>query len=237
MNKLLTATALGLIMSVTPALAADTGVPADETQTPPAMSEDAAPADNPSDIAPPEIMQEEQADPAAPIPDRSSEMLPPEDSALPALPKASELEKPMDHPEAAIEDSASLDRPMFATRQQSDEWLASSLIGQAVVNADNEAIGDINDIVTNEDGEVVAVLVGVGGFLGIGEKDVAVRYQDLTFNRGEAQTITVVTPLTSDMLASAPDYESLNEQAVTLGQNTSVIEKDDESVPAEPGVY
>jgi hypothetical protein len=224
-------------MSMTPALAADTDVPADDTQTPPAMSQEAAPSDIPSDIAPPEIMQEEEADTAEPIPDRSSEMLPPEDDALPALPKASELDEPMDHPEEAIEDSAVLDQPMFGAKQGTDEWLASTLIGQPVVNAGNETIGDINDIVTNEDGEIVAVLIGVGGFLGIGEKDVAVRYQDLTFNRDEAQNVTVVTSLSSEMLGSAPDYQSLNEQAVTVGRNTTVIEKDDESIPSDPGIY
>jgi hypothetical protein len=80
------------------------------------------------------------------------------------------------------------------------------------------------------------VLVGVGGFLGIGEKDVAVRYQDLTFNRDAAQNVTVVTLLTSDMLAAAPDYETLNEQAVTVGDNTTVIEKDMEADQGDTGI-
>lgn len=229
MNRLLTGTAVGLLLSMSPALAQDTELPADEAQTPPAAEETL-----PSDIAPPEVMPEE---PAEPIPDKSSEMTPPEDDAMPALPKASELDEPMDHPDEAIEDSASLDEPMFGDKQEANEWLASNLIGQSVMNADNESIGHINDVVTNESGEIVAVLIGVGGFLGIGEKDVAVRYQDLTLNRDEAQNVTVVTPLTSDMLASAPDYERLNEQAVTVGENTSVIEKDEENIPGDPGLY
>ena len=48
--------------------------------------------------------------------------------------------------------------------------LASNLIGQSVVNSQDESIGDINDLVTDESGKVIAVLVGSGGFLGLGEK-------------------------------------------------------------------
>ena len=232
MNRLLTGTAVGLLMSMTPALAQDTDLPADEAQTPPAAQQETLP----SDIAPPEIM-EEPAEPAEPIPDRSSETAPPEDGVMPPLPKASELDEPMDHPEEAIEDSAALDQPTFDAKQETDQWLASNMIGQSVMNADNESIGHINDVVTNENGEIAAVLIGVGGFLGIGEKEVAVRYQDLTFNRDEAQNVTVVTTLSGEMLASAPDYERLSEQAVTVGENTSVIEKDEEQLPSDPGIY
>ena len=42
-----------------------------------------------------------------------------------------------------------------------------------------KSIGDINDLVADESGKVVAVLVGTGGFLGLGEKDVALGYEDL----------------------------------------------------------
>ncbi len=232
MNRLLTGTAVGLLMSITPALAQDTDLPVDDAQTPPAAAEETLP----SDIAPPEIM-EEPADPAEPIPDRSSEIAPPEGGVMPPLPKASELEKPMDHPEEAIEDSASLDQPMFGAKQEPDQWLAGNMIGQSVVNADNDSIGHINDVVINENGEIAAVLIGVGGFLGIGEKEVAVRYEDLTFNRDEAQNVTVVTTLTSEILTSAPDYERLSEQSLTVGENTSVIEKDEQRLPSDSGVY
>ena len=60
--------------------------------------------------------------------------------------------------------------------------LASDLIGAAVygsANEDADMIGDINDIVITPEGEVAAVIVGVGGFLGIGEKNVAVEYDTI----------------------------------------------------------
>jgi len=60
--------------------------------------------------------------------------------------------------------------------------LASNLIGQTVYNgtgAEAENIGEITDIVISDQGQVEAIVVGVGGFLGIGQKEVALQY-DLT---------------------------------------------------------
>ncbi len=57
------------------------------------------------------------------------------------------------------------------------EVLASSFIGRTVYESDaNDAqsVGKLNDIIISQDGAVVAAVIGVGGFLGVGEKDVAV---------------------------------------------------------------
>ena len=80
-----------------------------------------------------------------------------------------------------------------------------------MVNAANETIGDVNDLVTDNKGRVVAALIGVGGFLGIGEKDIAVRYQDLKLARDENDNVTVVANFSKDQLARHP----------TTGRSTS----------------
>src|SRR4051794_4921060 len=49
--------------------------------------------------------------------------------------------------------------------------MASNLIGSTVYSNNNENVGDINDIIIGNDGRVQGVVVGVGGFLGLGEKD------------------------------------------------------------------
>lgn len=59
------------------------------------------------------------------------------------------------------------------------QMLGSDLEGTSVYGANNENIGDISDVVIDREGRVVAVIVGVGGFLGIGEKDVAVPFRAL----------------------------------------------------------
>jgi sporulation protein YlmC with PRC-barrel domain len=53
---------------------------------------------------------------------------------------------------------------------------ASKLIGTNVVNTANETVGEINDIILSKDGKAAALIVGVGGFLGIRERDVAVNF-------------------------------------------------------------
>jgi hypothetical protein len=69
----------------------------------------------------------------------------------------------------------------FITQQQPGSWLASKLIGTTVASANNESIGDVNDVLMDRNGQALAVIVGVGGFLGIGEKDVAVAFNELEF--------------------------------------------------------
>jgi len=62
---------------------------------------------------------------------------------------------------------------------QPGQMLGSDLRGTRVYGANNENIGDISDTLIDRNGQVVAVIVGVGGFLGIGQKDVAVPFQAL----------------------------------------------------------
>jgi len=69
----------------------------------------------------------------------------------------------------------------FMTQMHGQQMMASKLIGTTVVSANNESIGDVNDVILDRNGQVMAVVVGVGGFLGIGEKDVAVPFASLDF--------------------------------------------------------
>ena len=69
----------------------------------------------------------------------------------------------------------------FITKMESNHIMASDLIGTKVVSANNESIGDINDVIMDRNGQIMAAVVGVGGFLGIGEKDVAVPFKSLEF--------------------------------------------------------
>jgi sporulation protein YlmC with PRC-barrel domain len=57
--------------------------------------------------------------------------------------------------------------------QSPDQWLASKFKGTDVIGADNSKIGDVSDILFDKQGKVDAVIIGVGGFIGIGQKDVA----------------------------------------------------------------
>jgi sporulation protein YlmC with PRC-barrel domain len=60
-------------------------------------------------------------------------------------------------------------------------WRASKVVGLSVYNEGNESLGTINDLLTDKSGKIVAVVVGVGGFLGVGERYVAIPFEKVKF--------------------------------------------------------
>jgi len=218
MNRFLSCTALGLVLGLSPALA-EPQLPADDTQAPPALEQPA----QPSEVMPSE--PSEPSDPAAPIPGDTSEAQPnpasppsaEAPSTEPASPPSAEAPQPIEP--AAPKSAEASGGAQFLTKQESGDVLASNLIGESVYNGQDEAIGGINDLVTDESGKVLAVLIGAGGFLGMGEKDVAIRFEDLRLVREEDNGIKVIADLNQDTLASAPDYETLAEQQVAVGSS------------------
>jgi hypothetical protein len=73
-----------------------------------------------------------------------------------------------------------------STKQQNASetglWQASKLIGLNVYNDQNEKIGDIKQLMVSKSGNVDDVVIGVGGFLGVGERDVAVKFGQLKWS-------------------------------------------------------
>ncbi len=89
--------------------------------------------------------------------------------------------------------------------------LATEIIGKQVYSStatDAEHIGDVNNLVVGERGEVAAVVIGVGGFLGIGEKNVAVNYSELQWVTAEDGTKRFVLNTTKEALETAPNFET-----------------------------
>ena len=98
------------------------------------------------------------------------------------------------------------------TQTMSNTISASALLNENVVNANNEAIGDVNDVLLGKDGKVVSVVVGVGGFLGMGEKDVALTFDQLKFTNN-GNDLVVTSNATKESLQAAPAYDnSMNAQ-------------------------
>jgi sporulation protein YlmC with PRC-barrel domain len=65
------------------------------------------------------------------------------------------------------------------TDQAAGQFRASKFVGLDVYGSDNQKVGDINEILIDPTGNAKAVVIGVGGFLGIGEKNVAVAWSAL----------------------------------------------------------
>jgi sporulation protein YlmC with PRC-barrel domain len=68
------------------------------------------------------------------------------------------------------------------TASDKGQWQASKLIHMNVYNAQNEKIGDIKELMLDKNGKVSTVAIGVGGFLGMGERDVAVKFDQLKWS-------------------------------------------------------
>ncbi len=82
---------------------------------------------------------------------------------------------------------------------------ATDLIG-AEVKTTNDDVGSVVELIIDESGQVVAVVVGVGGFLGMGEKDVAISWDKIT-RSGSADEMELRIDLTREELRSAPEFE------------------------------
>ena len=115
--------------------------------------------------------------------------------ALPALAQDPATSPPVD--KAPVEKSAAL---------HSGDVSAKALLNESVKNAADETIGDINDVLIGDNGKISAVIVGVGGFLGMGEKDVALPYDQLVFAKDAGDDLVVTTSATKESLETAPEY-------------------------------
>lgn len=70
----------------------------------------------------------------------------------------------------------------YLSEQSANHWLASNYMGKTVYGPNNERVGDVNDILIDRTGTATAIVVGVGGFLGMGEKNVAVPFTSIQMN-------------------------------------------------------
>jgi hypothetical protein len=171
-----------------------------------AIAQDAAPAADPAAPA----ATEAPADPAAaPAADAAATATPVESGAA----EETDINEPWD---------------MSAGYTAADtDNLGTRLIGQPVYSSagdDAEEIGNIDDIVFDESGQIKAVVIGVGGFLGIGEKAVAVDFQQLEFTLAADNTERWVVPTTAEALTAAPDF---------VWEEDEPVDGDDAAAPAD----
>jgi hypothetical protein len=118
--------------------------------------------------------------------------------------------------------------------QDRNTYLASTLIGSWVYAPDNTTIGDVNDVIIEPGGDVVGVVIGVGGFLGVGEKPVAVALNRLTISQTESlDAAKVVFNVSLAELEAAPAFKSAYAMKMDEEAEQSAI-KDSLSMTAVP---
>lgn len=87
------------------------------------------------------------------------------------------------------------------------EMSADAIIGASVRNKANETIGEIKDIHVGKDGAIKGAVVGVGGFLGVGERDVLMPWNQLQIAREGDDDLVVKTDATKESLKAMPEYQ------------------------------
>ncbi|MBR0758300.1 PRC-barrel domain-containing protein [Bradyrhizobium jicamae] len=88
-------------------------------------------------------------------------------------------------------------QPVDAKMVLKDNWRASKLMGLNVYNEANEKLGDINELLVDKSGKINAVVIGIGGFLGMGEHDIAVSMDKLKFVEEPVRTSSTGTSTTT----------------------------------------
>lgn len=98
----------------------------------------------------------------------------------------------------------STDRRYFNTTPASASH-ANNLVGATVKTTGGEEIGTVGDLIIDKNGQVIAIVVGVGGFLGMGEKDVAIGWEHVT-RSGSRDDRVLHIDVTGKELRAAPSF-------------------------------
>ncbi|MDO9427031.1 MAG: PRC-barrel domain-containing protein [Methylobacterium sp.] len=107
----------------------------------------------------------------------------------------------------AAEDAGAIRESRFPTAPAPGTMRVSKIIGVGVIGMDHVRVGTIEDVLLAADGRIETVVIGVGGFLGLGEKYVAVPFDLLAWNVGDvpltAGPTSVATPRNAATTAEA----------------------------------
>ena len=98
-------------------------------------------------------------------------------------------------------------------------WRASKLMGLDVYNEGNEKLGEINELILDKSGKVAAVIIGVGGFLGMGEHDIAVSMDKLKFVEEPVRTSATTKETTTKETTTGAASSSTTTTARTSNAN------------------
>ncbi len=119
-------------------------------------------------------------------------------------------------PSAPANASADATTPaeVFIDKQDVGLVRAPKLVGVAVYGSDNKSVGKIDDILIDHNGAVKAVVIGIGGFLGIGKKDVAVPFNSLHWQT-EQRSVAINEPPAANPAGNSGSMTATNDKPAT----------------------
>ena len=108
----------------------------------------------------------------------------------------------------------------FVTSQEKNQWRAPKLVGVGVYGADEKQIGKIDDLLLDKNGSAQTIVIGVGGFLGFGKKDVAVPFSAMQWRTEPRKTPATdqPTPMTSTSGQPPPPMKETDPAATEASQ-------------------
>jgi len=109
------------------------------------------------------------------------------------------------------------------TMAQSGQWRSSKLIGVNVYNSQNEKIGDISDMLIDRNGKIQTVVLAVGGFLGMGEHLVAVKFDQLKWVKEPVRNTTASNTVPA---ANKTDNTATTGSAIAVTNNADKMYPD-----------
>src|SRR5512146_582121 len=102
-----------------------------------------------------------------------------------------------------------------APKAQGDMWRASKLIGLNVYNDQNEKLGDISEVLLDKSGKVDGIVIGVGGFLGMGKHDILVQMEKLKFVNEPVRTSSTTSTTTGSAARPATSPSTTSASSTT----------------------
>lgn len=157
----------------------------------------------------------EAADDAVTTDEESTDMAATEEEAAPAEESTDMAATDETAPVAGSTDMAEADDaatpgavPMSGTPVENSYLTAENLDGARVYDANDKWVGEISELIVTEQGEITDAIVDVGGFLGIGEKPVALKLTDLQILRQDgSEEVRIYTAMAEEELEAMPEFE------------------------------
>jgi hypothetical protein len=152
-------------------------------------------------------------------------------AGLPAL--AQQQAEPPTAPGAV---AAPAEAPEPVPEQAEHQVRAESLLGVDVSNG-QDTIGEVADLIVTQDGRVEAIVVGVGGFLGVGQKSVALAWDSIELTEQDGERAILVAA-TREQLEGMPEFTTLEEQQAeeAMRQQQQMQQQQPGGAPAGVGV-
>ena len=154
-------------------------------------------------------------------------------ATLPALAQQTEPVPPAVPGTGAEAPSAGAPVPKPIPEQTEHQVRAQSLLGVDVSNG-KETIGEVSDLVVTDDGRVDAIVVGVGGFLGIGQKRVALAWDSVKLTEDGGRVILVSA--TREQLEGMPTYKTLEDKQAEADAAAAQQQMQQQGGVPSPGV-